>query len=79
VATEIMLARERTTTGWMWAHVRLGPVRVMGLPVRLEIESPSKGSRAIGALILLLRIVGDHLNLLLASRRKVWLRGGGRR
>ena len=42
VAAEVMLAREGTSAGWMRAHVGLGPVRVMGLPVSLEIKGPSE-------------------------------------
>jgi len=59
VATEVVLAREGTSTGWMWAGVGFGPVGVMGLLVRLEIKGPSKGSRTIGTLVPLLRIVRD--------------------
>jgi len=79
VATKVVLAREGTSAGWMWAHVGLGPVGVMGLPVGLEIKGPSEGSRTIGALILLLRIVGNQLNFLFAHVGYVRLGGGGRR
>jgi hypothetical protein len=43
VTTEIMLARERASAGRMGAGVGLGPVGVVGLPMGLEIEGPSKG------------------------------------
>ena len=43
VTTEVMLARERTTTGRVRATVRLGPVGVVGLPVGLKVEGPSEG------------------------------------
>ena len=45
VATEVMLARKGTAAGWLRAHVGFGPVRVMGLPVGLEIKGPSKGCK----------------------------------
>lgn len=65
VAAEIVFAGEGTSTRWMGAGVGLGPVGVMGFPVGLEIKGPSEGSRTIGALILLLRIVGNQLHFLL--------------
>jgi len=40
VATEIMLAGKGSSAGWVWARVRLSPVRVVGFPVGLEIEEP---------------------------------------
>jgi len=79
VATEVMLAREGASAGWMQTHMGLGPVRVVGLPVGLEIEGSSKGSGTIRALILLLRVVGNQVNLLVVHAGHVWLRGGGRR
>jgi len=79
VATEIMLAREGTSAGWMRAGVGLGPVGVMGLPVGLEIKGSSKGSRTIRTLILLLRILRDQLKFIVAHAARVWLGGGGRR
>jgi len=74
VATEIMLAGERPSARWMRAGVGLRPVRVVGFPMGLEIEGPSEGSRTIGALILLLRIVGNQLNFLVVHARQVRLR-----
>ena len=43
VATEVMLAREGTSAGWMQTHVGLGPVGVVGLPVGFQIEGPGEG------------------------------------
>lgn len=63
VATKIMLTGEGTAAGWVRARVGLGPVRVVGLPVSLEIKGASEGSRTIGALVLLLRIIGYQLEL----------------
>lgn len=42
MATEIVLAGERTSTGWVRACMWLGPVRVMSFSVGLEIEGPSE-------------------------------------
>lgn len=42
VPTEVMLAGERTSTRWVWAGVGLSSVRVMSLPVGLEIECSSE-------------------------------------
>jgi len=79
VATEVVLAGERPSARRMGAGVGLGPVGVVRLPMGFEIEGPGEGSRTIGALILLLRIVGNQLNLLVVHAGQVWLRGGGRR
>jgi hypothetical protein len=43
VATEIMLAGERPSTRRMGAGMRLGPVRVVGFPMGLEIKCSSEG------------------------------------
>jgi hypothetical protein len=43
MATEVVLAREGASTGWMRARVGLGPVGIMGFLVGLEIKSPSEG------------------------------------
>jgi len=79
VATEVMLTREGTPAGWVWARVGLGPLRVMGLLVGLEIKGPGEGSRTAGALVLLLRVVGHQFNFLLVHARKVRLGRDGRR
>jgi len=73
VATEVMLAGEGTSARWMGAHVGLVSMGVVGLPVGLEIEGPSEGSRTIGALVLLLRVVGNQLNFLAEHAGYVWL------
>jgi len=79
VAAKVVLAGERASARRMRAGVGLGPVGVVGLPMGLEIEGPGEGSRTIGALILLLRIVGNQLNLLVVHAGQVRFRGGGRR
>jgi len=79
VTTEVVLAREGASTGWMRARMGLGPVGVMGFPMGLEIKGPSEGSRTIRALILLLRVFGNQLNFLIVHAGHVWLGGGGRR
>ena len=43
VTAEIVLARERTTTGRVRARVRLSPVGVMGLLMGLEIKGSGEG------------------------------------
>lgn len=63
VATKVMFTGEGAAAGWVRARVGLGPVRVVGLPMSLEIEGASEGSRTIGALVLLLRIIGYQLDL----------------
>ena len=47
VTTEVVLARERSSTRWMRACMRLGPVRVMCLLVGLEIKGPSESWKQI--------------------------------
>lgn len=74
VAAEVMLAGKGSPAGWVWASVGLRPVRVVGFPVGLEVEGPSEGSRTVGALVLLLRIVGHQIDLLLTYGGKVWFR-----
>jgi len=43
VATKVVLAGERASARRLGAGVGLGPVRVVGLPMGLEIEGPSEG------------------------------------
>lgn len=74
VATEVMLAGKGSSARRVWASVGLRPVRVVGFPVGLEVEGPGEGSGTVGALVLLLRIVGHQINLLLTYGGKVWFR-----
>lgn len=52
MATQVVLARERTAASRVVANVGLGAVRVVGSHMGLEVELPSKGTRALRALVL---------------------------
>jgi len=44
--------------------MRLGTIRVVGLPMGLQVESPSEGTGTVGALILLFGILSQLLGML---------------
>jgi len=79
VTAKVVLAREGASTGRMRARMGLGPVGVVGFPVRLEIKGASEGSRTIRALILLLRVLGNQFDLFVVHAGNVWFGRGGRR
>lgn len=57
MATQVVLAREGAPTSGMVAHMRLGPVGIVGRHVGLEVELPSKGTGALGASVLATGVV----------------------
>jgi len=61
----------------------LGTIRVVGLPMGLQVESPSEGTGTVGALILLFGVVSELLGMLSRSdqrhRRDYGKARGGRR
>jgi len=57
VATKVVFAREGTTAARVFAYVGLDPIGIVSGEMCLQVESTSEGSWAIGALILLARVI----------------------
>jgi len=56
--------------------MRLGTIRVVGLPMRLQVESPSEGTGTVGALILLFGVLPELLGMLSRSNQRHRRDGG---